>query len=109
MDCSRGTCDGCGGVFGFDYDSAVVEAAESVGSIDLTLVRLVGTDGAVTVELDVTGGNATAVSDYGGTWPAQVRSIDALSISFTAFAFEGVCLPRPVVDTYHPALVFEVH
>lgn len=73
MDCSSGTCDGCGGVFGFDYDSAVVGTAESGGTVSLTLVRLVGTDGEVTVDLDVTGGNATEVSDFGGTWPIQVQ------------------------------------
>lgn len=73
VDCSSGTCDGCGGVFGFDYDSAVVGTAESGGTVSLTLVRLVGTDGEVTVDLDVTGGNATEVSDFGGTWPTQVQ------------------------------------
>ncbi|CAM9750475.1 unnamed protein product, partial [Ectocarpus sp. 4 AP-2014] len=72
VDCSSGTCDGCGGVFGFDYDSAVVGTAESGGTVSLALVRLVGTDGEVTVDLDVTGGNATQVSDFGGTWPIQV-------------------------------------
>lgn len=73
MDCSGGTCDGCGGVFGFDFDSSVVVAAEAGGTVDFTLVRLVGTDGEVTVDIDVTDGNATAVLDYGGTWPTQVQ------------------------------------
>lgn len=72
VDCSSGTCDDCGGVFGFSFDSSVVVAAESGGAVSLALVRLVGTDGEVTVDIDVTGGNATT-SDYGGTWPAQVR------------------------------------
>lgn len=73
MDCSNGTCSGCDGVFGFDFDSAVVGVAESAGSVNLTLVRLAGTDGPVTVTVGVSGGNATNSSDYGGSWPAQVR------------------------------------
>lgn len=74
MDCSSGTCDGCGGVFGFDFDSSVVVADEAGGAVSLTLVRLVGTDGVVTVDIDVTGGNATTGSDYNGTiWPIPVR------------------------------------
>lgn len=74
MDCSSGTCDGCDGVFGFDFDSSVVVAPEAGGAVSLTLVRLVGTDGAVTVDIDVVGGNATAGSDYDGTiWPIPVR------------------------------------
>lgn len=73
MDCSSGTDSGFGGVFGFDFESVEVGTAESGGTVSLTLVRLVGADGSVTVELDVTGGNATATSDYGGTWPTQVR------------------------------------
>lgn len=73
VDCSNGTCSGCDGVFGFEFDSAVVGVAESAGSVNLTLVRLAGTDGPVTVTVGVSGGNATNSSDYGGSWPAQVR------------------------------------
>lgn len=74
MDCSSGTCDGCSGVFGFDFSSSFMEIAEAdaAGTVDLTLVRLAGTDGEITVEVSVTGGNATRVLDYGGTWPRQV-------------------------------------
>ena len=72
VDCSNGTCDGCSGTFGFDFESAVVATAESGGTINLTLVRLAGTDGEVSVTVDVVEGNATISSDYGGTWPTQV-------------------------------------
>lgn len=72
MDCSSGTASGFGGVFGFDYDSVEVGTDESDGTVSLTIVRFVGTDGSVTVDLNVTGGNATATADYGGTWPTQV-------------------------------------
>ena len=72
VDCSNGTCDGCNGVFGFDFESALVATAESGGTVNLTLVRLAGTDGEITVTVDVIEGNATASSDYGGTWPTQV-------------------------------------
>lgn len=74
MDCSNGTCDGCSGVFGFDFSSSFMEIAEAdaAGTVNLTLVRLAGTDGEIIVEVSVTGGNATGVLDYGGTWPRQV-------------------------------------
>lgn len=72
VDCSNGTCDGCSGIFGFDFESAVVATAESGGTVNLTLVRLAGTDGEVSVTVDVVEGNATVSSDYGGTWPTQV-------------------------------------
>lgn len=74
VDCSNGTCDGCSGVFGFDFSSSFVEISEkdATGTVNLTLVRLAGTDGEITVEVTVTWGNATGVLDYGGTWPRQV-------------------------------------
>lgn len=49
-----------------------IAEADAAGTVDLTLVRLAGTDGEITVEVSVTGGNATRVLDYGGTWPRQV-------------------------------------
>lgn len=75
VDCSNGTCDGCNGVFGFNFESAVVATAESGGVVNLTLVRLAGTDGEINVTVDVVQGNATVSSDYGGTWPTQVGCV----------------------------------
>lgn len=76
VDCSNGTCEGCSGIFGFDFESAVVATAESGGTVNLTLVRLAGTDGEVSVTVDIIRGNATVSSDYGGTWPTQVCDDD---------------------------------
>ena len=75
MDCSSGTCDGCSGVFGFDFESALVATTESGGTVYLTIVRLAGTDGEITVEIDVTGGNATSSLDYIEGWPTQVLTL----------------------------------
>lgn len=73
VDCSDGTCDGCGGVIGFDFASAVRVAPEWEGTVSLTLVRLAGTDGDITVTVDVAESNTSDAADYGGTWPTQVR------------------------------------
>lgn len=75
VDCSDGTCDGCGGVFGFAYESTATEILESGDSVTLTLVRLAGTDGDMVVTVDDTRGNMTQGLDYGGTWPTEVRHV----------------------------------
>lgn len=72
VDCSSGTCDGCRGVIGFNFESIHVDVTESVGSVNLTLVRLIGTDGDVDVWVNAIAGNATLGADFGGAWPAQV-------------------------------------
>lgn len=85
MDCSTGTCEGCSGVFGFDFDSAVIYTPESLGTVNLTVVRLAGTDGEVTVTVNVTGGNDADAADYGGTWPVEVgaRAVGGKASTFS--------------------------
>jgi hypothetical protein len=53
-----------GGPGGIGFTSSTFEVPESVGTAPLTVQRLGGTDGAVTVDYAVTGGTATAGSDY---------------------------------------------
>ncbi|CAM9974939.1 unnamed protein product, partial [Discosporangium mesarthrocarpum] len=83
VDCSNGTCMSCPGVFGFDFESASAAAivAESAGVVNLTVVRLVGSEGNVTVMVSDVGGNASAGVDYNGTWPAQARNPSPLKFS----------------------------
>jgi hypothetical protein len=49
---------------GIGFTSSTFEAPESIGTAPMTVQRLGGTDGAVTVDYAVTGGTATAGSDY---------------------------------------------
>ncbi|CAM9594511.1 unnamed protein product, partial [Choristocarpus tenellus] len=76
VDCSNGTCALCPGVFGFSFLSTSATASgmeESVGVVNLTLVRLVGTEGEAVVTVSTTGGNALLGRDYNGSWPMQAK------------------------------------